>query len=77
MVSGEAPHTNFIVFGLTRPGLEPTIYRTRGEQDNHGTIDAVSKVLAHFVNLCYVVNVESFGIGVFQLEEEFTTVTYN
>jgi hypothetical protein len=22
----------FIVFGLTRPGLEPTIYRTRGEQ---------------------------------------------
>jgi hypothetical protein len=25
----------FIVFGLTRPGLEHTIYRTRGEHANH------------------------------------------
>jgi hypothetical protein len=31
MLSGEATNTNFIVFGLTRPSLEPTIYRTRGE----------------------------------------------
>ena len=29
MLSGEATHTNFIVLGLTRPGLEPTIYRAR------------------------------------------------
>jgi len=27
VLSGEAANTNFIVFGLTRPGLEPTIYR--------------------------------------------------
>jgi hypothetical protein len=26
--SGEATNTNFIVFGLQLPGLEPTIYRT-------------------------------------------------
>jgi hypothetical protein len=24
-----------LVFGLTQPGLEPTIYRTRCEQANH------------------------------------------
>jgi hypothetical protein len=34
-------HTNFIVFGLTRSGLEPTIYRTRGEHTNHYITDAV------------------------------------
>ena len=28
MLNGEATHTNFIVFVLTRPGLEPTIYHT-------------------------------------------------
>jgi hypothetical protein len=28
-------NTNFIVFGLTRPGLEPRIYHTRGEYANH------------------------------------------
>jgi hypothetical protein len=39
--SGEAANTNFKVFGLTRPGLEPTIYRTRGEHDNHYAIDGV------------------------------------
>jgi hypothetical protein len=31
VLSGEATHTRFMVFGLTRPGREPTIYRTRGE----------------------------------------------
>jgi hypothetical protein len=31
VLSREATHTNFIVFGLTQPGLEPAIYRTRGE----------------------------------------------
>jgi len=30
MLSGEAANTNLIVFDLTRLGLEPTIYRTRG-----------------------------------------------
>jgi hypothetical protein len=38
---GETTNTNFIVFGFTRPGLEPTIYRTQGEHPNHYTSDAV------------------------------------
>jgi len=29
MLNEEATNTNFIVFGLTRLALEPTIYRTR------------------------------------------------
>ena len=44
-VSGEATHINYIVFGLTRLGLEPTIYRIRGEYTNHYTIDAVIQSL--------------------------------
>jgi hypothetical protein len=35
--------TNFIVFGLTPPVLEPTIYRTRGKHPNHYVTDAVFK----------------------------------
>ena len=30
-----------IVFGMTRQGLEPTIYRTRGEHSNHYATDVV------------------------------------
>ena len=41
VLSGEATNTNFIIFGLTRPGLEPTIYRTRGEHANHYATDTV------------------------------------
>ena len=38
----EVTNTNFIVFGLTRPGLEPTIYRTRGDEHaSHYATDAV------------------------------------
>jgi hypothetical protein len=44
MLSGEATNTNFIVFGLTQPGLEPTIYHTRGEHANHYTTDAIKKI---------------------------------
>jgi hypothetical protein len=40
MISEEATHTNFIVFGLTRPGLEPAIYITGSEHANHYTNDA-------------------------------------
>jgi hypothetical protein len=36
---GEATNTNFSVFGLTRPGLELTIYRTRIEHATHYTTD--------------------------------------
>ena len=41
MLSREATNTNFIVFGLIQPGLEPTIYHTRGEHADHYTTDAV------------------------------------
>jgi hypothetical protein len=41
MLTGEATNTNFIVFGLTRPVLDPTIYHTRGEDANHYTTDVV------------------------------------
>ena len=33
--------TNSIVFGFTRSGLEPTIYRTRDEHADNYTTDAV------------------------------------
>jgi hypothetical protein len=36
---------NFIVFGLTRPGFEPTIYRTRGEHANYYATDAVPSLI--------------------------------
>ena len=42
MLCGEATHTNFVVFGLTRSGLEPTIYYTRAEHANHYNTDAVN-----------------------------------
>jgi hypothetical protein len=41
VLSREATNTIFLVFGLTRPGLEPTIYPTRDEHANHDTTDAV------------------------------------
>jgi hypothetical protein len=42
VLSGEATNTNFIVFGLCRSGLEPSIYRTRGQHANHYATDAVT-----------------------------------
>ena len=41
MLSGEATYTNCIVFGLTRPGLEPSVYCTRDEHAYHYTTDVV------------------------------------
>jgi hypothetical protein len=41
VLSGEAINTIFLVFGLTRPELEITIYCTRGEHSNHYATDAV------------------------------------
>ena len=41
MFSGEATDINVIVFGVSRPGLEPTIYSTRGKHANHYATDAV------------------------------------
>jgi hypothetical protein len=45
MLSGEATNTNFTIFGLTRTGLEPTIYRTRGKHADHYTTDVVFEKL--------------------------------
>ena len=39
MLIGEAINTNLIDFGLTRSGLEHTIYRTWGEHANRYTTD--------------------------------------
>jgi hypothetical protein len=39
MLSGEATITNYIVFGVTQTGLDPTIYRTQDEHANHYTTD--------------------------------------
>jgi hypothetical protein len=44
VLSEEAILTNFIVFGLTRSRLEPTIYSIGSEQANHYTTDAVDQV---------------------------------
>jgi hypothetical protein len=51
MLSGEATNINFIVFGLTRPGLKPTIYHTRGKHADHYVTDAfftIYMVVGHF-----------------------------
>jgi hypothetical protein len=44
VLSGEAKNTNFIVFGLTGPGLKPTIDSIKGEQANLYTTDEVKKI---------------------------------
>ena len=50
MLSIEPTNTNFKIFGLTRLGLEPTIYRTRGEHVNHYNTDAVSSQWASTIH---------------------------
>jgi hypothetical protein len=64
MFSGETTNTNFIIFGLTRLGLEPTIYRTLGEHANHYATDVVTHSVLKFENksistphkICVVLN---------------------
>jgi hypothetical protein len=41
MHSREAANDNFTVFGLTRPGIEPTIYHTQGKYSKHYITDAL------------------------------------
>jgi hypothetical protein len=43
VLSREETNTNLKVFGFTRSGLEPTIYRTRGVHANHYATDAVQR----------------------------------
>jgi len=45
VLGGQAANANFIVFGVAQPGLEHTIYRSRGEQTNHDTTDSVLSIL--------------------------------
>ena len=47
----KAINANFIVFGLTRPGLEPMIYHTRCEHANHYATDVVKKLKRYSVFL--------------------------
>ena len=58
MLREEATHTIFIVFGLTRLGIEPTIYRTRSEHANHYTTDAVEK-FRNYTSHCDILNKET------------------
>ena len=52
MFSGDETNTNYIVFGLMRQGLEPTIYRTRNEHANHyTTYDAVMSQTRSYYSL--------------------------
>ena len=64
MLSGEATNTNFIVFGLIQPELEPTIYRTRGEHANHYATDAVyiSRRVVNILVVYHIIN------GVYYIE---------
>jgi hypothetical protein len=39
MLCGESENTNFIVYTLTKPGMELTIYHTRGNHANHYTTE--------------------------------------
>ena len=41
MPNGKAANTNFIIFGLSRPGREPTPYLTQGKHATYYTIDVV------------------------------------
>ena len=54
VLSGETTYNNVIVFGLTRSGLEHTIYRTRGEHANHQhvakSIATCEKKSLHIIN---------------------------
>ena len=54
LLSGEATYINFIAFGLTRLGLEPTIYRTRGEYSNHYTTDLLYFNVDYYILIQYM-----------------------
>ena len=44
MLSAEATNNKITVFGLTRSGVEPMIYHTRGKHANHYTTNEVTKI---------------------------------
>ena len=49
MINGEAAHTNFIIFGLTRPGLEPSAVLTHGHT---GQLPGAPMGIEAHANLC-------------------------
>ena len=65
MLSGEATNTNFIDFCLTRPGFEPTIYRTQGEHANHYTTDAVDVKVNLNLKKVFCVCMYLYSMGLF------------
>jgi hypothetical protein len=65
VLSREATNTDFIAFGLTRPGLELTIYRTRSEHANHYTTDAVI-CYDECVLLTYKEDIKYWATDIFQ-----------
>ena len=52
MLSREATNTNFLVFGVTRPGLKSRIYHTRGKHANHYVTDVVDHVNSEVTAYC-------------------------
>ena len=46
--SREAQHINIVVFGLTRSGLESTIYRRVSDHVNHYSTDTLHKISSWF-----------------------------
>ena len=69
LLPSQATNTNCIVFGLTRAGLEPTIYRTRGQHANHYTSDAVDKNINFQLIVNILVNKNSdFWYFIFRLD---------
>jgi hypothetical protein len=59
MLRGEAANTNFIVFGVTRPGLEPTIYCTLSEHANHCTTDTIT---TDYISCTFIVDLNFFSL---------------
>ena len=57
-------YTNCIVFGQTRPGLEPTIYmyHTRSKHANCYTTDAVVSVVNNHWNIYLIVVLKIFEL---------------
>ena len=69
MLIGEATNTNFIIFGLTQTGLEPTIYRTRNEHTNHYATDAI-----HTIKMLQDQMYEKYLLFIFDFSKEFDLV---
>jgi hypothetical protein len=63
---GEASNTNVILFGLTRPRLEPTIYHTRGEHANHyNTVAGSTRLTGMIIVIMFkLLQLASVGLNV-------------